>query len=72
MWTEDPGWFIHQLEVWNFFILGFVTSNFLYLSFSTVYFSSLWRADTNAFAKLNKPPISIKHPSPLPPLLKCV
>ena len=33
MWTEDPGWFIHQLEVWNFFILGFVTSNFLYLSF---------------------------------------
>ena len=42
----------------------------LVLEFSTVYFSSLWRADTNAFAKLSMSPISIKHPPT--PLLKCV
>ena len=33
-----------------------MTSNFLYLSFSILYFSSLWRTDTIAFTKLNKPP----------------
>ena len=44
----------------------------LVLEFSNVYFSSLWRADTNAFAKLNKPPISIKHPSPPPHPQMCL
>ena len=37
-------------------------SNFLYLSFSTFYSSSLWRTDTIVFAKLNKPHVSIKPP----------
>ena len=43
-----------------------MTSNFLYLSFSTLNSSSLWRTDTIVFAKLVKPPVSIKPP------LKCV
>ena len=38
-----------------FLILGCMTSNFLYLSFSTFYSSALWRTDTTVFAKLNKP-----------------
>ena len=37
-------------------ILGCMTSNFLYLSFSTWHSGSLWRTDTIVFAKLNKPP----------------
>ena len=45
-----------------FMILIYMTSNFLYLSFSTLYSSSLWRTDTILWAKLNKPPISIKLP----------
>ena len=49
----DPGWFIHQLEVWIC-----MTFNFLYSSFSTLYCSSLWRTVTIVFAKLNKPPFS--------------
>ena len=47
--------FIHQLET-LICILGCMTSNFLYLSFSTLYYSSLWRTDTIVFAKLNIPP----------------
>ena len=47
-------------------IVGCVTSNFLYLSFSTLYSSSLWGTDTVFFAKLNKLPVSIKPP------VKCV
>ena len=39
-----------------FLILGCMISNFLYLSFSSFYSSSLWRTDTFVFAKLNKPP----------------
>ena len=46
-----------------FMILGCMTSNFLYLSFSTLYSSSLWRTDTILWAKLNNP-----HPlKQLPP-----
>ena len=60
-----------------FLILGCMTSNFLYLSFSTLCSSSLWRTDTIVFVQLNKPPppatshkssVSIKplpHPPPL-------
>ena len=40
-----------------------MTSNFLYLSFSTLYSSSLWRTDTIVFAKLNTPPVPRK-PTP--------
>ena len=47
-----------------FLILGCMTSNFLYLSLSTLNSSSLWRTDTIVFAKLVKPPIK--------PPLKCV
>ena len=36
--------------------LSCATSNVLYLSFSTLHSSSLWRTDTIFFAKLNKPP----------------
>ena len=50
-----------------FLILGCMTSNFLYLSFSTLYSSSLWRTDTTVFSNKhslsNKPPVSNKpHP----------
>ena len=63
MWT-DPGWFIHQLEVriW-FWSSAAWPPTFLYLSFSTLYFSSLWRTDTTVLPELNKPPVSIKPPS---------
>ena len=45
-----------------FFILGCMTSNFLYLSFSTLYSSSLWRTYTIVFAKFNvKPPDISSH-----------
>ena len=56
-----------------FFILGCMTSNFLHISFSTLYSSSLQRTDTIVFAKSNKhlpraeigpPPLLIP---PLPP-----
>ena len=61
MWT-DPGWFIHQLEgricFWS---SGRTICNFLFLSFSTMYSSSLWRTDTIVFAKLNKPPPAFKQ-----------
>ena len=36
-------------------ILGYMTSDFLYLSFSTLLSSSSWRTGTTFFAKLNKP-----------------
>ena len=52
-----------------FLIFGCMASNFLYLSFSTLFSSSLWRTDTIVFGELNKPPISIEPP--IPPL-KCV
>ena len=39
-----------------FLILGCVPSNFLYLRFSTLHSSSLWRTDTAIFAKLTPPP----------------
>ena len=47
-----------------FFILGCMTSNFLYLSFSTLLSSSLWRTDNIVFAQmyeLNKPPGEINR-----------
>ena len=44
-----------------FSILSCMTSNFLYLSFSTLYSSSLWRTDTIAFTKLNNPPHHHHH-----------
>ena len=43
-------------------ILGCMTSNFLYLSLSTLYSSSLWRTNTVVFAKFIKPSLSIKPP----------
>ena len=46
-----------------FLILGFMTLNVLYLSFSTLHSSSLWRTDTFFFAKLSKPSLSNKPPS---------
>ena len=53
MWT-DPGWFIHQLEVW---ICSWSSAacppTFLYLSFSTLLSSSLWRTDKIVWAKSN-------------------
>ena len=42
--------------------LSCATSNVLYLNFSTLHSSSLWRTDTIFFAKLNKPP---PHPQSL-------
>ena len=54
-----------------FLIMGCMTSDFLYLSFSTLYSKSLWGINTVVFAKLNKhpfstkPPVSIKPPPPL-------
>ena len=39
-----------------------MTSNVLYLSFSTLYSSSLWRTDSIVFSRLNKPPVSFKTP----------
>ena len=45
-----------------FLILGCMTSDFLFLSFSTLYFSSLWTTNTIIFAKLNKSPLSNKPP----------
>ena len=46
-----------------------VTSNILYLSFSTLHSSSLWRTDIIFFAKLNKPPGLYLQPPPLPGVL---
>ena len=62
MWT-DPGWFIYQLEVriWIWSSASW-PKNFSYLSFSTLYSSSLWRTDTIVFSELDKLPISIKLP----------
>ena len=45
-----------------FLNLGCMTLNFLHLSLSTFYSSSLWRTDTIVFAKLNKPHVSITPP----------
>ena len=39
-----------------------MTSDFLYLSFSTLYFISLWITNTIIFAKLNTSPLSNKPP----------
>ena len=53
-----------------FLILGCMTSNFLYLNFSTLHSSSLWRTDTTIFSKLNKHSLSNKPPvsnKPYPP-----
>ena len=46
MWT-DLGWFIYQLDIqiW-FWSLAAWPPTFLYLSFFTLYSSSLWRTDT--------------------------
>ena len=50
---------------WKFgFDLWLMTSNFLYLSFFTLYSSFLWRTNTLVFAKLKKPPICIKPHTP--------
>ena len=38
-------------------------SNFLYLSFSTLYCSSSWRTDTIVSSKLNKPQSLLSNPS---------
>ena len=46
-------------------ILSCMTENILYLSFSTLYSSSLWRTDTIAISKLNKPPPLKKSPPSL-------
>ena len=50
-------------EGWDLFlILCCMTSYLLYLSFSTLFFSSSWRTDTIVFAKLNWPPSQISPP----------
>ena len=46
-------------------ILGCMTSNLLDLSFSVLYSSSLWRADTIVFPKLNKSPLPLSTPPSL-------
>ena len=46
-------------------LLSCMTSNFLWLSFSTLHSSSLRRTDTIVFAKLIKPPPSQINPSSL-------
>ena len=43
-----------------FLIFGRMTLDFLFLSFSTLHSSSLWKTDTIFFAKLNKPPRPFK------------
>lgn len=50
-------------------IAGCITTNFMSLLFSTFRSSSLWGIDTIIFAKLDKHPLSMKHPPP-PPLLR--
>jgi len=52
-----------------FLIRGCMTSasNLLYVNFSTLYHSSLWRTDTIVFAKLNKPSLSNKPPVSINP-----
>ena len=45
-----------------FLILGCMNYRFLYLSFSTLHSSSLWRTDTTIFTKFDKPPLSNKSP----------
>ena len=45
-----------------FLFLACMTSDFLFLSFSTLYFSSLWTTNTTIFAKLNKSPLSNNPP----------
>ena len=58
MWS-DPEWFICQLEVWIWFwSLAPWCPTFLYLTFSTLYSSSLWRTDTIVLSKWNKPLLS--------------
>ena len=41
-----------------FLILGCMNSNGFYLSFSSLHSTSLFRADTTIFAKLNNPSLS--------------
>ena len=63
MWT-DPGWFIYQMEVRIcFWSSAAWPPTFLYLRFSTLYSSSLWRTDTIVSAKLDKPPSLLSPPS---------
>ena len=47
-----------------FLILSCMTSDIWYLSFSTLYSSSLWGTDTIVRAKFNKHPVSITPPPP--------
>ena len=58
MWT-DPGWVIYLLEVriwfWSSRLHDLQVNTVLYLSFSTLYSSSLWTTDTIV---LNKPLVS--------------
>ena len=48
-----------------FLIFGCMTSNFLYLSFSSLYSCSLWRTYTIVFVKLS--PSALLSPPPPPP-----
>ena len=52
-----------------FLIFSYMTYNFMYLSFSTLRSSSLWKIDTTTFAKLNTapPPPQKSTPSLLSP-----
>ena len=49
-WLIQGGLFTN----YKFFILGCMTTN-LYLTFHTLYSSSVWRTDTIASSKLNEP-----------------
>ena len=64
MWT-DQEWFIYRLEVQIWFWSSAAWPlNFLYLSFSTFYSSSLRRTHTIVFSKLNKHPPQTHPPTP--------
>ena len=54
-----------------FLIVGCMTSNFLFLSFSTLHSTSFWRVDTAIFGELNKLPSQISLPSLLSPPQTC-
>ena len=59
MWT-DPGRFIHQLEVC---FVSLASRPPITLYFCLFLFVLFYFIENNAFAKLNKPPLSNKLPS---------
>lgn len=60
------GWDTNAIK-YKFLNLGCMTCNFLYLSFSNLYSSSLWWTETIIFAALNKLPSLLIQPPSSPP-----